>query len=222
MSTSSHPNEHSLAEPSTLREPQQELQAQRSSQLLWFARSGFCFAVEAVVEQGVWMLKIHYDNCCQNRATAAILLHVVGTPLIRTIAVEAEGGETGCLSVPWAVPERFQGRLETCQVCADVHYPDETGALLRNKQATLVNAPPGVWLEIFRNVLGALVGSYTFRREATLDLQIPSGVASELPEQANQTDQLAPPAVQYTLLVVLVGIMLAGCVLMLFPGLLGG
>lgn len=196
-------------------------ETETSSQQPWFVRRGFCFTVAPCVEDGVLTLHLEFQNCYSHPADAFVMFHLPGTPLRFSHHFVADGGERGLQKIRCAVPERFQGQTEQFNVYADVEFPQEPGELQQTMEANPVNATPGVGLEIFRNIFGALFGRVSLRRETTLVLKIPNQVATTVGGGSSPQEALAHPILQYTLLAALIGVMVFGLLMILFPGIFG-
>lgn len=187
----------------------------------WFVRRGFCFRVLPRVESGVFTLDLEFQNCYSNPADVLVLLHLPGTSLRISRHFTANGGESGLRGIRLGVPKRYQGQTDEFRVYADVEFPSEPGELLQTMEAKPVNGTPGVGLEILRNVFGALAGTVALRKETTLSLALPNDVATTVEGNTAPQEALAHPIIQYSLLTALIGVMLFGLLMILFPGIFG-
>ncbi len=177
----------------------------------WFAREGFCFRFEPLVLDGVFTLRLHYENCFSGAMVVDVQLDDSQAALSEVVRISCGGGEQGTLAWPWAVPKTLQGRQRVFRLSADVHFVDEPGEVVSDRAATPVPARSGTLMRLMGRLSPAVVNRPG--RSATLELELPEGVADKV--AGGSTEPLAHPVVQVVLLTILVGLFVLGLILVL-------
>jgi hypothetical protein len=178
----------------------------------WFARRGFCFQLEPEVEDGVFVLQVHYQNCFAHKASADVQLEQVDGPLADVLHLECEGGATGTTRWLWPVPARLQGTRVEFRVSADVNYGGDPGPVVSDRPAVAVPNRPTTTMRFFRTLRSTFVSPSSFGPLFAVDF--PQSIAEQVQGHSG-TEPLAHPVVQYTLLAILVGLFVVGLIIVL-------
>lgn len=155
----------------------------------WFNRSGFCFAIDITAEMGIAYMEVYFQN--QFERSASVLLAVRPAlnfwmrrapfcPVQFSIDCPPCGYGVSRLAIP--VPAKLQGRRQSFEVGATVHFPDGKGRRLRFRDGEFLRANAE-----FREPLGRLIawagvfaGQSALLKRPSASLDIPVGVATEL------------------------------------------
>lgn len=178
----------------------------------WFARRGFCFQLEPNVEDGVFVLQVHYQNCFSHKVSADVQLEQVDGPLADVLRLECEGGATGTTRWSWPVPTTLQGTRVNFRVSADVNYGGDPGQAVSDRSAVAVPARPTTTMRFFRTLRSTFLSPSEVGPLFAVDL--PRDVAERVEGQTS-TEPLAHPAIQYSLLAILVGLFIVGLIIVL-------
>jgi hypothetical protein len=153
-------------------------------------RGGLCFAFDAVVEDAVCYLRVHFQNRYSGPCEGRIVLRPArGFFLTRSsfqhvaFDIECPGAGYGVAEVPIPVRQEFQGKKQEFEVGASVRYPRRRGRMLRFREGGVIRAnsdffnPFGTALTL----AGTATGQIVLSTPASVTLTLPSGVAEELP-----------------------------------------
>lgn len=148
----------------------------------YFGRDGFCFAVTSHQEQGIGYLRVIFQNQFERTCRAEIGFQPARQFLsglrrkfecVR-VEVECPGSGFGEVLIPLPVPKQHQGEKQKFEVGATVKYPRGRGKQIRRGDGLLVGAPPRSIRDSITSGLG--------RKRAWVSLDLPYGVAEELPD----------------------------------------
>jgi hypothetical protein len=155
-----------------------------------FERGGFCFAFRPSVADGVGHLDIYFQNQQDQRCIGRIALRpargfFLGRVAMQPIAVEiaCEPAAYGVAKVPFPIPVALQGKRQSFEVGASVDYPGGKGRTLRFRNGIVLRADSnfGDTFGTALMVAGALTGRIVYQAPRTTALELPTGVAEELP-----------------------------------------
>lgn len=153
-----------------------------------FERDGFCFGIEPLVVDGVFAFRVWYQSRFDRRSRARIVLKPTRDFFGRKteaevlhLTIEVEPAGFGFVMVPFAVPEKVQGKKQAFHIAAGVTYPDGKGQMVRFRDGLDVGSVSSVTEAAL--VIGALAaGMFVMIRPATCKMEMPSGVSVAVPE----------------------------------------
>lgn len=162
----------------------------------YFNRDGFCFAFVATDVDGIAYMESYfqnqYDQLCMGRiALRPARKFLMGRERIETIIYEIECAPAafGMTRIAIPIPDKLQGKRQSFEVGASVHYPDGKGQRLRFRDGVLLRSNTN-FKDLFGTVLavaGAATGSIiVLSKPATARVELPIGVTENIP------DNLAP------------------------------
>jgi hypothetical protein len=86
--------------------------------------------------------------------------------------------------VPWAVPDKFQGKTQALDVAANVRYPEGKGKMVRYRGGVQVGkASTDAW-KVALTVAAAMAGHITVTSPAKVKLPLPRNVFETVPDDA--------------------------------------
>lgn len=153
----------------------------------YFDRDGFCFHLLPSAVGGKCVFHLLFQNRYEKACTARIALRPVTfggahEPLVY-MAVRCPGAAFGTAKVAVGVPAKLQGKKVSCDVGADVEYPDGKGKMLRFKDGIVLRRNTSFVDSFARttSLLALMGGSILLHRPARLKCTLPNNVAKELP-----------------------------------------
>jgi hypothetical protein len=156
----------------------------------YFERVGFCFAVVPAVTDRSARLDIYFQNRYARPCRAQVVLQPSQQFFLNrrkvgsfTVEIECEGGAFGAASLPWGVPESYQGKEQSFDVAAHVKYPTGHGTLLRFKDGIHVGDAKTNWAGIL-TAAAAATGTIVISKPARLKIKLPSNVDETVPDDA--------------------------------------
>lgn len=151
-------------------------------------RDGFCFAVAAESAAGVCYLRMLFQNQFAQPCRAKLAVRIVRfagrrLPAATTSEIACPGGGYGVVTMPLAVPKKFQGKSATLDVGADVEYPGGKGQRLRFYEGVRLDQSTKFISGRYRLLasLALFGGMVYFRSPTRAHCQLPTGVAETLP-----------------------------------------
>ncbi len=157
----------------------------------YFNRSGFCFGFRTKVGDGVCHLETYFQNQHVEPCIGCVALRpargfFLGRAKIETIAIQIECGPAafGIARMAIPVPSSLQGKRQTFEVGASVDYPNGKGRRVRFHDGIVLRANSN-FSDSFRtalNVAGTLTGPIVLVTPATVKMELPAGVAEDVPE----------------------------------------
>lgn len=157
----------------------------------YFERDGFCFAIVPAAEEGQARLDVYFQNRFENPCQAQVVIRpsqqffLNRRPIeMLTVEILCEGAAFGVASVPWAVPAKYQGKKQSFDIGAGVEYPAGRGAMGRYRDGLRVGkAGSRPWSGVL-TLSGAVAGIVVLHQPAKIRVQLPRGVAEDVPEDA--------------------------------------
>jgi hypothetical protein len=155
----------------------------------YFNRDGFCFGILPTVVNGVCVFEIYFQNQYEHHCVGRVALRPArGFFLSRAnvdsivVQVSCEPAAFGIARVAVALPAAIQGRRQSFEVGASVEYPDGKGRRLRFGDGLTLRANSnfGNAFGTALSVAGALTGQIVYMSPATVSLDLPQGVATEV------------------------------------------
>jgi hypothetical protein len=164
-----------------------------------FGQAGFCFAIIPAARDGTRYLDLYYQNRYARACRAVVVLKPVrGFFLNRpdlacfSPAIDCPGGAFGVITLPWGIPQQFQGQKQWIDVAADVSYPGGRGRMLRFKDGLTVGSggSAGAAWRMTLTIGAALAGHIHLTRPAQLRLKLPTGVRETVPTETPLINQV--------------------------------
>ncbi|MFO0851317.1 MAG: hypothetical protein U0871_22585 [Gemmataceae bacterium] len=159
----------------------------------YFNRGGFCFAIRPVVAEGVCTFEVYFQNQYENRCVGRAALRpargfLLGRARVDAVLVEIDCGPAafGVARVAVPLPPAVQGRRQRFEVGASVEYPDGKGRRLRFGDGVTLRANSNFGDKFATGLLvaGAVTGQIVYTSPATATIDLPEGVAEEVPDNA--------------------------------------
>ncbi len=164
----------------------------------YFNRDGFGFAFTATAVDGIAYMVVHFQNQHDQPCLGRIAMRPARGFFLNRAGIETITYEIPCapaafgfarLAIP--IPEKLQGKRQSFEVGASVHYPDGKGRQLRFYEGKFLraNADFGDSFRTALAVAGAAMGSIVsvaLWKPVTAKVNLPVSVAEEIP------DDLAP------------------------------
>lgn len=155
----------------------------------YFERDGFCFGVSPRVADNRCFLDVYYQNRYADPCHASVVLKPSRQFFLNrrdlttlTIGIPCPGAGFGRASVPWAVPEAYQGKPQSLDGAPSVEYPQGRGELLRYREGVRVgSANVSAW-KVVATVAAAATGNVGMSKPATLKITLPSRVFETMPD----------------------------------------
>ena len=153
----------------------------------YFERDGFCFSIVPHISNRQCSMQVFFQNRFSNRCEAQILIRPTSSFFSATVnlpdialGISCGPGEFGCSTIPWAIPEKLQGKQISLSLYAGVKYPNGRGGLLRYRDGMRVGSvSTDVWREGLQ-IAGAVVGALVISRPARINIILPKDVISEM------------------------------------------
>jgi len=154
----------------------------------YFERDGFCFAFVPVVQNGVFLMQVFFQNRYARPCTARVVLQ----PPVKSfgirrlpipgidVDVDCDGGAFGVCRLPWPISAEMQGRKVAFEIACATRYPQGRGKLLRYREG-LRAGTPGSGRRAAATAGLLLVGVVSVSRPATFTFKLPTGIAEETP-----------------------------------------
>lgn len=152
----------------------------------YFNRGGFCFAPQATTIDGAAYVEVWFQNQHARQCRATICLRPARNFFLDRNAIQpilcdinCEPGAFGVARIPLSLPKQFQGKLQSFEVGASVHYPQGKGRLLRFRDGVVIrqNADFLSASRLAFAVAGVATGTLGLITPAQIKLQLPSGVS---------------------------------------------
>lgn len=167
----------------------------RRVQRKYYIRDGFCFVIVPTAVDGVAYFDLFFQSQFSGPSIGMVALRPAkGFFLTRnkieliTYRVECPPGGFGFVRLPIPIPARFQGKRQSFEIGASVHYPDGKGEQLRFDQN-------GVHIGANTDFFDSLATAITFLAltAGNLSLASPTLVKIKLPvEVADQASGIEP------------------------------
>jgi hypothetical protein len=154
----------------------------------YFERDGFCFAFVPIVQDGVCLMQIYF----QNRYARACNARVVLQPPVKSLGIrrlpipgidvdiDCDGGAFGVCRVPWPIGAAMQGKKVAFEIACATRFAQGRGKLLRYREG-LRAGTPGSGRNVAATAGLLLVGVVSVSRPATVTFTLPTGVAEQTP-----------------------------------------
>jgi len=181
----------------------------RSRTGTYFNRDGFCFAFVATAVDGIAYLDAYFQSQRDKPCVGRIALRpargfFMTRAKIESITYEIECPAAGFGFARIAVPisEKLQGKAQSFEVGASVSYPDGKGERLRFHDGVFLrsNTNFGNSFGTALTVAGAATGSLILSKPATAKIELPLGVAEDVPDclapEINVLWQLGDPPIE--------------------------
>ena len=157
----------------------------------FFNRGGFCFAFRAVAADGICYLEAYFQNQRDQPCLGRIALRpargfLLGRAKIETIRfeIDCQPAAFGVARIPVPLTAKLQGKRQSFEVGASVDYPQGKGRRLRFRDGIFLrtNSNFGNAFGTALTVGGAMTGQIVLSKPATAKIDLPSGVAEDVPE----------------------------------------
>ena len=157
----------------------------------YFNRGGLCFDLQATAAGGVCYLDVYFQNQQDQPCLARIAIRpargfFLNRANLDTIAIEihCEPAAYGVARVAIPVPANLQGKRQSFEVGASVEYPQGKGKTLRFHDGIVfrTNSSFGDAFGTGLAVAAALTGQIFIPKPETVQLELPSSVAEEIPD----------------------------------------
>ena len=154
----------------------------------YFNRDGFCFGSRTSVIDRVCYLDVYFQNQQDEPCVGRVALRpargfFLGRANIDPVAVEIKCGPAGFgrarIAIP--IPSELQGKRQSFEVGASVHYANGKGRTLRFRDGITLraNSDFGDAFATALMVAGALTGRIVWTTPARVTIDLPSGVAQD-------------------------------------------
>jgi hypothetical protein len=157
----------------------------------YFNRDGFCFGILPDVADGCCVFDVYFQSQYENRCVARIAMRpargfFLGRAKIDSIVVEldCEPAAFGVARLIVPLPATLQGRRQSIEVGASVEYPEGKGRRLRFRDGITLRANSnfGNAFHTGLTVASVLTGHIQYMSPVAAALELPKGVAEEIPE----------------------------------------
>lgn len=157
----------------------------------YFNRDGFCFALIGTEIEGIAYMDAYfqnqYDQPCFGRIAARPARgFLMGRVKIETIIFEIEcaPGGFGFARIAIPIPQELQGKRQSFEVGAFVHFANGKGRRLRFHDGVFLRSDSDFGNSVGTALLvaGAATGAIVLKKPATTTVELPFGVAEDLPE----------------------------------------
>jgi hypothetical protein len=157
----------------------------------YFNRDGFCFAFTTFDVDGIAYLEASFQNQYDKPCIGRIALRpargfLLNRAQIETITYEIECAPAAFGSARMAIPipANLQGKRQSFEVGASVEYPEGKGRRLRFHDGISLRANSnfGNAFHTALTVAGAATGMLVLSRPAKVTIDLPVGVAVEIPD----------------------------------------
>ena len=160
----------------------------------YFEQDGFCFAIRSGVKDGhfAWnvLFQNRYERPCKalvafRPATRFIGFGRADLPEVR-IEIDCDGGSFGSATVPYGIPQAYQGKKQRFEVVAVSRYPQGKGKMLRFRQGMRVGKRNKSGADVAVTLLSAMALHAHFKTPARIEVRLPDKVSTEGAGEANQ------------------------------------
>jgi hypothetical protein len=157
----------------------------------YFNRDGFCFTFVATVRDRIAYMDAYFQSQYDNPSRGRIALRPArGFFLTRTkidaitFDVECPPAGFGLIRIPLPIPRDVQGKRQSFEVGASVEYPGGKGRRVRFHDGVFLraNCNFGSGFSTALTISGAATGSIILAQPATVTIQLPVGVAEDVPD----------------------------------------
>lgn len=161
----------------------------------YYNRDGFCFSLAVDEAHGVCNMLLYFQNQYAHPCRARVAVRpargfFLQRPDIETllIDIDVEPAAFGIASSPISIPLLLQGKSQSFEVGASVEYPQGKGTRLRFGDGIFLrsNSQFGNRFGTGLMLAGALSGQIVFVSPASMKVELPHGVATELPFPVSQ------------------------------------
>ncbi|MGD0898115.1 MAG: hypothetical protein ABR915_09795 [Thermoguttaceae bacterium] len=150
----------------------------------FFESNGLCFCLSLLREDGIAVFRVMFQGRYTGKALAQIAIRPQGTrQTTATPEIECGPASFGIVSIPTAVPARYQGQGITFEVGATVRYPEGKGKMVRFRAGVPVlhNARFGGFSIVIWRVLHLMAG-HLLLSGVRVTMSMPTLVAEQLAE----------------------------------------
>jgi hypothetical protein len=157
----------------------------------YYNRDGFCFALVATAEHDVAYMNMffqtQYDRPCIGRIAArpsrGFFLTRANIAVI-TFEIECPAAAFGVASIAIPVPAELQGKRQSFNVGASIRYPCGKGRRLRFSDGIFLrsNSNFGSGFRTALTIASGAGGSVVLSKPATVKIELPTDVATDIPE----------------------------------------
>jgi hypothetical protein len=157
----------------------------------YFNRDGFCFAFDTTYTNGVAYLEAYFQNQRDTPCLGRIALRPargfwMGRAKIEMITFELDCAPAafGVAKIAVPLPQKLQGKRQSFEVGASVQHPEGKGQTLRFHDGIFIrtNAKFGSGFTTALTIAGAAGGTLVLSQPATVQIELPSGVAEDVPD----------------------------------------
>jgi hypothetical protein len=157
----------------------------------YFNRDGFSFALVATAANGIAYMDAYFQNQHDKSCIGKIALRPArGFFMNRakidaiTYKIECAPAGFGVARVAIPIPEQLQGKRQSFDVGASVHYPEGKGRRVRFHDGLLIrtNTNFGNSFGTALTIAGAATGMIVWTKPATTTVALPAGVATDIPD----------------------------------------
>lgn len=157
----------------------------------YFNRNDFCFAFVVTPHDGIAFMDAYFQTQRDKPCVGRIALRPArGFFLTRakidaiTFEVECPPAGFGFARIAIPIPQKLQGKRQSFEVGASVRYPDGKGRRVRFHDGIFLrsNTNFGNSFGTTLTVAGAVTGSLVLSKPATATIDMPPGVAEDIPD----------------------------------------
>ena len=157
----------------------------------YFNRDGFCFAFVVTPIDGVAFMDAYFQTQHDKPSLGRIALRPArGFFMTRakidaiTFEIECPPAGFGFARIAIPIPEKLQGNKQSFEVGASVQYPDGKGRRIRFHDGVFLrsNTNFGDSFGTALTVAGAATGSIILSKPASATIDLPVGVAEDIPD----------------------------------------
>ncbi len=157
----------------------------------YFNRDGFCFAFVVTAIDGIAFVDAYFQTQYDRPSLGRIALRPArGFFMTRakidtiTFEIECPPAGFGVARIAIPIPEKLQGKRQSFEVGASVQYSDGKGRRLRFHDGVFLrsNTRFGNSFSTALTIAGAATGSIVLSKPATAAIDLPVGVAEDIPD----------------------------------------
>lgn len=155
----------------------------------YFNRDGFCFAPLATAADGLAYLTVYYQSQFDQPSLGRIALRPAPGFFLTRAKIDAITFEIDCppagfgrVKIALPIPQKLQGKRQSFEIGASVHYPDGKGLRVRFHDGIFLRSNTN-FSNSFGTALmiaGAATGQIVLSKPATVKIELPRGVAETL------------------------------------------
>jgi hypothetical protein len=168
----------------------------------YYEREGLCFMPVLHVSEGTCFVRVYFQNNYSNACDAKVCCLPMegnsgsGTPEVPPIVanLRCEGGQVGCIEMPYPIAAKWQGKLMVYDVYAEVAYRSGRGDQLRQSTGLPAGEPTSELVEALITGVMIMFGTLRLTQGASLELRLPDEVAESAPSGAPALKVLWPPS----------------------------